>query len=597
MSRPKYLGNSKFIPSTVDTKSYFLETAVADWDLADFLLSGQKKDVFLKGLEGLFNFKAVSRDIRAFARALAMFYSVEQNIVIATNHAEELLNRRALKGFEHRVVQNELQASLINDLRRKQTGDEDGLKPVTNSTPTSDVLVDGEPEKTPVSTGRSRRFEGSRGQPTMGDQDHENEGDLPAELAMVASCTPFAHLVMMLYEKHGHTPARIDGLVPFPTHTTKDLYNFAKNIVDNWHTCSKIEQKNCLVALSGIVNTLDPGIQLHCAAFSDVVDQCLDKDFFTVSGVQEAIYKDLTRKLGHGTMKELRALRRYCSRRRDDLEEDYDNDGWPAGKEDACEEELKIMQIMSFLCDEIISMQRISKTSEHEDVFVWRGLARILFEHDLVVRVGELGSSATREDRTLVENKFGGIDTNVRGRKIDIMHQLCLQGRSKPIEIIAWEAKSEAASGEVLQIQLRKNIRINASIMNKLSQYMERDFPRPSPMVLDIVGSRALVYVVRKIEPGIFGVGAVGEKMVELPKNTNEIAEFLDGGSMSALLRIGRHNSEFACLLKKGYRKALSQEIMEKMTGKASVRKEGPPVIFTPKKKQRQRHKQQQMNE
>ncbi|KAI7830546.1 hypothetical protein BC939DRAFT_286133 [Gamsiella multidivaricata] len=295
-------------------------------------------------------------------------------------------------------------------------------------------------------------------------------------------------------------------------------------------------------------------------------------------------------------MKELRALRRYCSRRRDDLEEDYDNDGWPTGEEDARGEEFKIMQMIGVLCDEIISMQRISKTSEQEDVFVWRGLARILYEYDLVVRVGELGSSATREDRTLVENEFGGTDTSVRGRKIDIMHQLCLQGRSKPIEIIAWEAKSEAVSGEALQIQLRKNIRINASIMNKLSRYMERDFPRPSPMVLDIVGSRALVYTVRKIEPGIFGVGAVGEKMIELPKNTSEIAEFLDGGSMSALLRIGRYNSKFACLLKKEYRKALSQEIMEKMTGKASVRKEGPPVIFTPKKK-RQRHKQQQMDE
>jgi hypothetical protein len=118
MSRPKYLGNSKYLPSTVDTGSYFLETAVADWDLADFLLSGQKKDVFLKGVEGLVDFKAVSRDVRAFARALTMFYSMEQNVVVATNHAEELLNRRALKGFEHRVVQNELQASLINVLVR-----------------------------------------------------------------------------------------------------------------------------------------------------------------------------------------------------------------------------------------------------------------------------------------------------------------------------------------------------------------------------------------------------------------------------------------------------------------------------------------------
>ena len=114
MSRPKYLGASKYIPSAVNTKGYFLETAVAEGDLTDFLLLGQKRDVFLTGLEGFVDLKAVSRDVRAFAKALEVFYSVEQNVVTAINHTEEILNRCALKGFEHRVVQNELQAGLIN---------------------------------------------------------------------------------------------------------------------------------------------------------------------------------------------------------------------------------------------------------------------------------------------------------------------------------------------------------------------------------------------------------------------------------------------------------------------------------------------------
>lgn len=35
--------------------------------------------------------------------------------------------------------------------------------------------------------------------------------------------------------------------------------------------------------------------------------------------------------------------------------------------------------------EEIISKQRIPETSEHEDFFVWRGLARVLYEHGLVV--------------------------------------------------------------------------------------------------------------------------------------------------------------------------------------------------------------------
>ncbi|GJJ75383.1 hypothetical protein EMPS_07741 [Entomortierella parvispora] len=95
--------------------------------------------------------------------------------------------------------------------------------------------------------------------------------------------------------------------------------------------------------------------------------------------------------------------------------------------------------------------------------------------------------------------------------------------------------------------------------------------------------------MVRKMEAGIFGVGAVADQMVELPMNTDEIAGFLDGGSLTALLRVGLHNSDFADMLKEGYRKAKNREILLKMTGGASTRKEGPPIIFTPKKKQQRR--------
>ncbi|KAF9931954.1 hypothetical protein FBU30_009249 [Linnemannia zychae] len=613
MNRPEYRGKTKYLSPTIKVRSYFLETAIGDWDLTGFLLLGQEKEAFQSGLKKLSELKSISRDIRAFAKTLVRFYSVEQNVTIAVNSAEELLNRQALKGFEHRIIQNELQDSLKNDLRRKQIGNENAsrvdigprekhvhivstsslsstLSPITAADLLSvpDELSDKDLEES------STRIEGLNGSSTTDNQDSENESNLPTDLATVASCTPFASLVTLLYAKHGHIPGHIPGPISFPSNTMKDLYNFAKGAVENWHSSTRIQQKNCLVALSGIINTLEPAMQQYCKVFSDIVDQCHDKELFTVSDKQKQIYSVLKRRLGQGTSKELRALRRFCSRYCDDSEEVYDENGWPQGEEDAIEEQLKIMKITCFLCDEIISMQRVSRTSEHEDVFVWRGLARLLYDHDLVVRVGELGSSATREDRTTIENEFGGTDTNVRGRKIDIMHQLCLQGNSKPIDVIAWEAKSEAVSGEALQIQLRKNIRINASIMNNLSQYMERDFPRPSPMVLDIVGSRALVYTVRKIESGVFGAGAVGEKMIELPTNASEIAEFLDGGSMSALLRIGHHNSQFAHLLKKGYKKTLSEEVMAKMTGKPNVRKEGPPVIFTPKKKQKQKQKQQE---
>jgi hypothetical protein len=80
-----------------------------------------------------------------------------------------------------------------------------------------------------------------------------------------------------------------------------------------------------------------------------VINFCYDKDFFTVSRLQEKIFNHVKRILGGGTMKELRLLRRYCSRRRDNLEEEHDNDEWLTNEEDTKKEELKIMQMMEFM--------------------------------------------------------------------------------------------------------------------------------------------------------------------------------------------------------------------------------------------------------
>ncbi|KAG0302596.1 hypothetical protein BGZ98_007372 [Dissophora globulifera] len=189
-------------------------------------------------------------------------------------------------------------------------------------------------------------------------------------------------------------------------------------------------------------------------------------------------------------------------------------------------------------CDEILGLQKVAKTLEHEDVFIWRGVARILHSHDVVIRVGELGSNSMRDDRSDIERQFGGAESGVRSRKIDILHQLCPRGAKTPIEIVAWEAKSDVVSAETLQVQLRKNICTNASVMNKLAPYLDSEFPRPAPIVLDIIGLRALAYIVQKIEPGVFGAGTVSEDLIELPRAADEVVDFLCNGSMSALLRV-----------------------------------------------------------
>ncbi|KAF9950628.1 hypothetical protein BGZ70_001292 [Mortierella alpina] len=168
----------------------------------------------------------------------------------------------------------------------------------------------------------------------------------------------------------------------------------------------------------------------HCGVVSAVAQQCLEEDLFTISKNQEAVFSEIKQKLGQGSVLDIRGLRRHCSRCRDDLEEAYEKGDWPADQAEDRKERMKIMQIMEFICDEIIAMQRVSKASKHEDVIVGRGLAGILHERDLV-------PALYQEDRLVVESGFGLTDHNVRSRKIDTMHQLCLEGNSKPVGMTA----------------------------------------------------------------------------------------------------------------------------------------------------------------
>lgn len=183
-------------------------------------------------------------------------------------------------------------------------------------------------------------------------------------------------------------------------------------------------------------------------------------------------------------------------------------------------------------------MRCVPNPTETEYVFPWREITRVLFSSDMVARVGELGSSSTRQDRTKLERDNKGAESNVRSRKIDMLHQLYIPTRATFLELVSWEAKSETANSTLLQCQLRKNIRINVSIQKQLQQYLDLEMAT-SPVVLDICGPKALAYTVQQVEKDVFGAAAVGETLIELPRFEEDIHEFLDSGSLSALLRIG----------------------------------------------------------
>jgi hypothetical protein len=75
----------------------------------------------------------------------------------------------------------------------------------------------------------------------------------------------------------------------------------------------------------------------------------LDKDLLNVSEAQVAIFTILKRKLGRCTIEHLCSLHRYFSRRVDELEEEYDGDGWKVEEEELKQVEFRTMQMMEIL--------------------------------------------------------------------------------------------------------------------------------------------------------------------------------------------------------------------------------------------------------
>ncbi|KAF8943303.1 hypothetical protein BGZ52_011776, partial [Haplosporangium bisporale] len=232
---------------------------------------------------------------------------------------------------------------------------------------------------------------------------------------------------------------------------------------------------------------MDKSQEPYFSSFASISSQLLDENLFAVTDSQQVIYTRLKARLGQGTMPEVKALRRFCKRRSCDLEEQCEDGGTLKI------EELKIMEIMEIVLKEIVAMKCVPNPTETEYVFPWREITRVLFNSDMVARVGELGSSSTRQDRTKLERDNKGAESNVRSRKIDMLHQLYIPTRATPLELVSWEAKSETANSTLLQCQLKKNIRINVSIHKQLQQYLDLEMST-TPVVLDICGPKALAY-------------------------------------------------------------------------------------------------------
>ncbi|KAI1298874.1 hypothetical protein EDD11_006745, partial [Mortierella claussenii] len=361
----------------------------------------------------------------------------------------------------------------------------------------------------------------------------------------VSLYSPFCDLIKELYRLYGHDPTKM-MLLPKPISSPllRELYAHAKNLLDIWRKDEPINQKQLLVVLSSVINTIDGNNGPFYTQFADFKKLCIIEGFMIptkrqLDFVERMLHETrFTRTVDLDTL-DIWSLRHACDLRVL-LKENSPFNVVP--DIDAVEEELTICSLVHILCSEILFSENRA-CSEQEDVCLWRDVSRALYHGDVVPRIGELSSVAVRSDRRRVEGAISRDRTSTQacGRKIDLFFQLL--GEKKPIELFCWEAKTSDTGSTQLQVQRCKNIRLNACLIGTTHSMAGLDrkqssHPLPSPLLLDIAGRTALPYQIQKIDRDVLVAGAVlkDQDLICLPRTKEDMVDFLKEGGLTALL-------------------------------------------------------------
>ncbi|KAG0032510.1 hypothetical protein BGZ82_006502 [Podila clonocystis] len=174
-----------------------------------------------------------------------------------------------------------------------------------------------------------------------------------------------------------------------------------------------------------------------------------------------------------------------------------------------------IFQALETLITNIIRPLHGSRApSEAECLFLWTSLFQrgLPLDSLMCMHLGEQGCAAFALSKSKLADVF---ETNTSPRKCD---GLMTVGR---IEVGNLECKRVGASKTEVACQLRKNIKINKSILLQLEEY-----GLECPLLLSIHGTSAIVFRVRKWKD--IWVAGKGANTIVLPTTEDEIRLFLE---------------------------------------------------------------------
>ncbi|KAF9555953.1 hypothetical protein EC968_008557 [Mortierella alpina] len=368
--------------------------------------------------------------------------------------------------------------------------------------------------------------------------------------------SPFCDLIKDLYQRFGHDQEQMKvQSKPISSALVQELHAHAQHLLKTWHEDDLVQQKQLLVALSCIINTIDEDNAAYYEKFAEHKNSCVVEGFMTPSQRQLDFVDRMLQETNFRQTLDLECLDIWSLRHACDLRVSLKQESpfFQLSNSEAMKEELTICSVVHIL-------------------------------------IGELSSNAVRCDRRRVEGAISRDRTSIqaRGRKIDLFFQL---EEKKPVELFCWEAKTADATSTQLQVQRRKNLRLNACLIGTTHSLSGLDretaYPLPSPLLLDIAGRTALPYKIHKIDPDVFVAGAVVEdkNLICMPRTKEDMVEFLEEGGMSALLNIKLINDEYAATVKQAMRKVKKEEAKNKMLGYNFLGEKRNPIINTPVKR------------
>ncbi|KAF9195257.1 hypothetical protein BGZ49_003058 [Haplosporangium sp. Z 27] len=355
------------------------------------------------------------------------------------------------------------------------------------------------------------------------------------------------------------------------TGTHLNLYRFIEAKINSPDTMTKIGEKDLFVAMSGIVNARMA--KARDIFGGDVIDHikkmCIRPTMQEPSAVVKEVLAPLAEVYRSGGLEEL-----------------LDEVDIFLG----CEAKARRERVSPTLYD--VGFLTLSDTStikpskdmsEAELVGVWSYVINALAGHSLTFRSGELTSKATKWQRRLLQKEMElESGSSLYGRKLD------LQCRTVDhLEINNSEFKTESRSEEQIEVQYRKNLRVNQAMMLYLRDQIGFQLQDLELLALDVHGLTARVFSLR-YDNNVFITDLATTHLLRLPDSTASWKLFLSGETISVILVYVEHLTE---LIEKIDEQSLLHEqqmrIEARCTPEPETRILGDFTFFSPSKKQR----------